>query len=263
MELQQLKSFATIAKVGSFTKAAELLDYAQSSISAQIHSLEDELETKLFERLGRKVCLTEAGDRLLVYAGQLLKLAEEAKQSLTGTAIPQGTLTIGAPESLSIFKLPALLQAYTERFPKVKLVLKLGSCSEISGWVRKNIVDIGFILNKPLNPPDLIIEKMSHEPMALISCKNHRLANKDCCEPKDLEGEDLIQIEEHNCIYRIIFEAQLSEDGIQPGSIFEFGSVESTKKCVMSGLGISLLPRIAVEQEIMVGQLKDLHWPGL
>jgi Transcriptional regulator len=99
MELQQLKTFTTIAKLGSFTKTAELLDYAQSSISAQIRSLEDELGTKLFERLGREVCLTEEGKRLLIYSEQLSKLAEEAKASLMDNNIPQGTLTIEAPES--------------------------------------------------------------------------------------------------------------------------------------------------------------------
>ena len=78
MELQQLKTFITIAKVSSFTKAAEFLDYAQSSVSGQIRALEEELEVRLFERLGRSVCLTEEGKRLLVYAEQLLELAVEA-----------------------------------------------------------------------------------------------------------------------------------------------------------------------------------------
>jgi DNA-binding transcriptional LysR family regulator len=262
LELQQLKTFTTIAKLGSFTKAAELLDYAQSSISTQIRSLENELETKLFERLGREVCLTEEGKRLLVYAEQLLKLAAEAKDSLRGDNVPQGTLTIGAPESLSVFKLPALLQAYKECFPKVKLVLKLGICNDIHSWVRKNIVDIGFLITTPITPSDLIVEKLSHEPMTLISCKSHPLANKGYCTPEDIVGEDLIQIEESDCSYRTIFEAQLAKAGVHPGSVFEFGSVESTKKCVISGLGISVLPEIAVQQEIEAGQLKDLGWTG-
>lgn len=262
MELQQLKTFTTIAKLGSFTKAAELLDYAQSSISAQIRSLEDELETKLFERLGREVCLTEEGKRMLVYSEQLLKLAEEAKASLLGKNIPQGTLTIGAPESLSVFKLPPLLQAYKERFPKVKLILKMGICNDIYDWVRKNIVDIGFLLNTPITTSDLVFTKISHEPMSLISCKNHSLAGKSHCTPKDLSGEDIIQIMEPDCCYRLIFEAQLANAGVKPGSVLEFSSVESTKKCVISGLGISILPKIAVQQEIETGQLKDLGWTG-
>lgn len=270
MELQQLKTFTTIAKIGSFTRAAEVLDYAQSSISAQVRALEDELETKLFERLGREVSLTEAGERLLVFAEKLLKLAEEAKESVTGATVPQGTLTIGAPESLCIFKLPPLLQEYRNRFPKVKLILKLGSCSDIYGWLRKNQVDVAFLLNTPLAVPDFVMERLSHEPMTLISGRNHVLAKKTggadaqapACLPTDIAGEDLIVIAEGDCCYRIIFESQLTEAGVQPGSILELGSVESTKKCVISGLGVTLLPRMTVQQEIAAGQLTDLHWSG-
>jgi DNA-binding transcriptional LysR family regulator len=262
LELQQLKTFMAVAEVGSFTKAAQLLDYAQSSISAQVRSLEDELGIKLFERIGRGICPTQEGKRLLIYAKQLIDLAAEAKESLMGNNLPQGTLTIGAPESLSIFKLPALLQAYKESYPKVKLILKLGKCSDIYGWIRDNTVDIGFMLSPPISSPDINTEKLSHEAMTLIASKSHPLASKGNCVPKNLIGEDLIQIEEPDCCYRLIFEAQLSEAGIQPGSVFEFGSVETTKKCVMSGLGISMLPQMTVEQEIAAGQLKDLGWTG-
>jgi DNA-binding transcriptional LysR family regulator len=216
----------------------------------------------LFERLGREVSLTEQGRRLLVYAEQMLNLAEEAKESLTGNNIPQGTLIIGAPESLSIYKLPTLLQVYKERFPKVKLILKMGICNDVSDWVRKNIVDIGFLITTPITSTDLVIEKITHEPMTLISCINHRLTNKGYCNPEDLIGEDLIQLEEPDCCYRLIFEAQLAKAGVQPGSVYEFSSVESTKKCVISGLGISVLPEMTVRQEIATGQLKDLGWTG-
>jgi DNA-binding transcriptional LysR family regulator len=262
LELQQLKTFMTVAEVSSFTKTAQLLDYAQSSISSQVRSLEDELGIKLFERLGREIYLTQEGKRLLDYAKRLLELAVEAKESLMGDNLPQGTLTIGAPESLSIFKLPALLQAYKERYPKVKLILKLGKCSDIYGWIRDNTVDIGFMLSPPISATDINMEKLSHEAMTLIASKFHPLASKGNCAPENLTGEDLIQIEESDCCYRLIFEAQLREAGIQPGSVFEFGSVETTKKCVMSGLGISMLPQMTVEQEITAGQLADLGWTG-
>lgn len=262
MELQQLKTFVTIAKVGSFTKAAGLLDYAQSSVSAQVHSLEEELETKLFERMGREVCLTESGERLLVYAEQLLKLAEEAKESITGTTVPKGTLTIGAPESLCIFRLPAVLQEYRRRFPKVKLILKLGICTDIYSWLQKNIIDIGFVLNTPVNTSDFITENLSHESLTLVAANDHHLTHKKYCEPQDIQGENLILIAEKECCYRMIFESQLAEAGVQPGSVLELGSVETTKKCVISGLGISMLPRMTVEQELTTGQLVNLYWNG-
>jgi len=100
MELRQLKAFVTAAKVGSFTQAAELLDYAQSSISAQISSLENEMGKKIFERLGRKVVLTKEGERLLAYAEEILRLSSEAKEALASTSSPNGSLVIGAYELL-------------------------------------------------------------------------------------------------------------------------------------------------------------------
>lgn len=260
MELQQLKTFITTAKVGNFTKAAELLDYAQSSVSGQIRALEEEFEVKLFERLGRAVRLTEEGRRLLIYAEQLLKLAEETKESVTGSAQPRGTIIIGAPESLSIFRLPELLKEYRRRFPEVKLVLKSGSCRDILGWLKKNIIDIAFLIDTPFNVSDFISECLCQEQILLVAGNSHILMNKNNIELKDLEGEDLILVEEDGCCYRMIFESLMAEAGIYPSSIQEFGSVETIKKCVISGLGISILPLISVELEIKDGQLKELLW---
>lgn len=260
MELHQLKTFVTIVKVGNFTRTAELLKFAQSSVSAQVKALEDELETKLFERLGREVSLTEDGKRLLVYAEQILKLAEEAKDLITGSSAPKGTLTIGAPESLCVFRLPPLLQEYRRRFPKVKLILKLGNCCDIYNWVGKNLIDIAFLLDTPISANNLIAECLIHEPITLFSGSSHPLTGKDSCEPRDIKGENLIFIEEEGCCYRMIFETQLAKAGIQPESVLELGSVESIKKCVASGLGIAVLPRMAIEKELTSGELTDLHW---
>ncbi|KXG73929.1 LysR family transcriptional regulator [Thermotalea metallivorans] len=260
MELQQLKTFITIAKVSSFTKAAELLDYAQSSVSGQIRALEEEFEVRLFERLGRAVCLTEEGKRLLVYAEQLLKLAEETKDSVTGSTQPRGTLIIGAPESLSVFRLPELLKEYRSRFPNVKLVLKLGSCRDILSWLKKSIIDIAFLMDTPLDVPSLVSKCLCQEQIVLIAGNDHFMTNKNTIELKDLEGEDLILVEEDGCCYRMIFESLMAEAGVYPSSIQEFGSVEMIKKCVISGLGVSILPLISVEKEIRDGQLKEISW---
>lgn len=260
MELNQLKTFITIAKVGSFTKAAEVLDYAQSSVSGQIRSLEEELETRLFERLGREVALTEDGRRLLDYAEQLLKLAEETRESVSGHSMPKGTLTIGAPETICIFRLPSLLQEYRRRYPNVKLILKQGSCRDIYAWLQKNLIDLAFLLDTPIDMPVFITESLIHERMTVIGNVNHPLLVNGSVESFNFTGEDLILIEEDGCCYRSPFETKIAESGVQLGSVQEFGSVELIKKCVASGLGISILPQIAVEKEIENEELADLHW---
>src|SRR5436305_10504034 len=124
MELRQLKTFQTVAATLSFTRSAELLDYAQSSVTAQIRSLEDELGVQLFDRLGRHIALTEAGIRLLDYAEKMLSLADEAALAVTDSAEPAGQLVIAAPETLSGYRLPPLLKQFRAKFPRVQLILR-------------------------------------------------------------------------------------------------------------------------------------------
>lgn len=261
MELRQLKTFSTVAKALSFTRAAELLDYAQSSVTAQIRSLEDELGTKLFERLGRRVTLTKEGEQLLLYADQILKLAREAKEVVSGSASPRGTLSIGAVESLCVFRLPTLLQEYRKSCPDVEIILKLGTCTDFHGWLRKNIIDVAFSLDRALAETDLKSQTLLSEPMVVVARTGHHLAEKDYINPADIEGECLI-LTESGCSYREVFENVLTETGVQPGSILEFGSVEAIKQCVISGLGVTLLPLVAVKKELLAGQLVNLNWSG-
>src|SRR5690606_16915793 len=105
MELRQLRTFQRVATTLSFTRAAEELGYAQSSVTAQVRSLEDELSVRLFDRLGRQVSLTDAGQRLLEYATRLLNLAEEARLAVTESGEPSGQLVVAAPETLSSYRL--------------------------------------------------------------------------------------------------------------------------------------------------------------
>ena len=131
MELRQLKAFVTVAKQHSFTRAAELLDYAQSSITAQVGALENKLNTKLFERLGRQVTLTQDGEKLLPYAEKILNLNSEAIELVSSSAVPRGSLSVGAMETSCIYRLPSLLQEYRKLFPAVDLTLVNGYPDEL------------------------------------------------------------------------------------------------------------------------------------
>src|SRR5512138_3832701 len=123
MDFRQLKAFLTVGSLLNFTKAAEQLGYAQSSITAQIQQLENELGVKLFERIGKTVKLTYAGTAMIPYATQILQLERNLKADLTDSGVPAGTLTIGAAESLSIYRLPVLLKEYRGLYPQVALRL--------------------------------------------------------------------------------------------------------------------------------------------
>lgn len=261
MELRQLKAFVTVAEVRSFTRAAELLDYAQSSITTQVSLLEDELNTKLFERLGRQITLTEDGEKLLDYAEKILKLSSDAKELVSGSVTPRGTLVIGAAETLCIYRLPLILQEYRKRYPNVEFTLINGIPTDLIHWLRTSEIDVAFFLERGLNNPGLVVETLLYEPMVLVSGVGHPLIEKAPITPHDIHGETLVLCA-RGCFYRDAMEEILNKEGLQAGSVLELGNLEARKKCVTNGLGITLLPRITVEAELAQGSLVDLCWSG-
>ncbi|MGC7846963.1 LysR family transcriptional regulator [Desulforudis sp. 1088] len=261
MELRQLKAFVTVARTGSFTRAARLLDYAQSSITAQVSSLEDELNTKLFERLGRKITLTRDGEQLLAYAEKILRLSSDAKELISGSVTPRGTLSVGATETLSIYRLPLLLQEYRKRYPNVKFIVVTGKPTDLIHWLKTNEIDVAFFFARGTTDSDLVSETLLHEPMVMFSGVGHPLIEKAPITPTHIPGETLILCA-RGCCYREALEDMLDRKGLQAGSVIEIDNIEAVKKCVISGLGISLLPRVTVEAELAQGKFVDLRWSG-
>lgn len=264
MELRQLKTFCVIADSGSFTKAAGELGYAQSSITAQIQALEEELGTRLFERLGRNVTLSRAGERLLLYARQITQLSAEAAEAVVEGETAKGTLVIGAPESLCVYRLPAIIEAFRKRYPEVEIAVRVGSYSDFLTWLKNSEIDAAFIIGREVTFPGISTEILIDEPIAILSGKDHPLVQKGSVTPADIQGECLILTERGlvNICYRAAFEDILVQHGIQPKTALEYGSVEAIKKCVINGLGITVLPYVAVAEELKKGELVDLNWQG-
>lgn len=261
MDTRQLKAFIAVASTRSFTKAAEMLDYAQSSITGQVGSLEDELGIKLFERLGRQVMLTREGKRFIVYAEKILKLFSEAKEVASESLDPGGTLIIGAPETLSAVRLPPLIQQFHIRYPGVEMVLKRFRAKEMTTFLRNGQIDVAFCLGREMYSSDLVSEILAFEQVVLVSGAGHAITGKIPVTPRDIQGILLVLCEE-GCGYRMVFKKILRDAGVQSGPVLEFGSIEAIKKCVIQQFGITLLPRMAVEEELSRGELTDLQWQG-
>lgn len=261
MELRQLKSFVLVAETLSFSKTAERLNFAQSSISDQIRLLENEFGCKLFERLGRSICLTNEGNKLLIYAQKILNLCDEAKQSVPGALIPTGPLTIAAAETLCVFRLPHLFKEYCSCYSDVDVKLKIGNCEDFPEMIRKNKVDVAFSLDNERAYPDIVSKTLLHEPLVVIANNDDSLAKMDTVEMSDFNGKNLI-LTQRGCSYRAIFEGFLSRNNVYPKSILDLESIEAIKQYVISGFGLSFLPRIAVEKEIESGQLVEIKYKG-
>lgn len=261
MEIRQLNTFVTIARLLSFTKAANELGYAQSTVTNQIQALEEELGTMLFERLGKHIKLTKDGENLYSYADQILKLSDEAKDLITSSLIPKGSLIIGTAESLCMHRLPEVFKTFRSRYPKVEINIRFDTCGDYRTHLRKNNVDIVFYLDVLCNENDLVTHVLFEEPMTVIAAPSHPLAKKLQVIPQDINGQALI-LTDSGCTYRRLFESILTQAGVKPSSVLGVSSNEVIKKFVCDGWGIGLLPQIAVNQELIAKQLIALPWTG-
>jgi len=259
MEIRQLRTFQTVAQMLSFNRAAERLHYAQSSISAQIHALEEELDVKLFDRLGRRISLTEAGERLLQYAEKILDLADETLAEVVRSKEPEGSLTIRVPESFCVHRLPPVVKQFRSRFPKVRLSFITCAVENLQKDLRKGITDLAFLLTESIQAADLEAEVLGFERIMLVASSGHPLAAKPEIQTRDLEGETIL-LSKVDCSYRRSFEQILDQGNIRTGATLEFNSVEAIKQCVTEGIGITILPEIAVAREIAQERLAALTW---
>jgi DNA-binding transcriptional LysR family regulator len=262
MELRQLTIFRAVARTLNFTKAAASLNYVQSNVTAQIHALEEELGVPLFDRLGGKqVVLTDAGHQLLEYAERLLDLAEEARATVSMRGEPQGTLKIGATPTLCIYRLPSLLHTFRTRYPRVRLIFRPSPGSELRSLVRTGSIDVAFVFEEADHKGGPGDEPLSREPIWVLASPDHALVGREVVVPSDLGKMDLL-LTEAGCCYRSHFERVLSRASVYPATTLEFNSIEAVKQCVMAGLGLTILPAVAVAAELSQGRLLKLPWMG-
>jgi DNA-binding transcriptional LysR family regulator len=182
----------------------------------------------------------------------MLRLAEEARSVVARGDEPGGTLIVGAPESLCAYRLPPVLSRFRRRFPRVEQIVRPGICADFRRELAEGRLDVGFLLEPPIVQPSLHIEPLVAEPLHLVTYPGHPLTRLERVEPRDLAGEPLL-LTEAGCSDREPFEHTLTRAAARPGIILEFGSVEAIKQCVMAGMGLSILPAIAVEAELAQG----------
>ncbi|MGW2290670.1 LysR family transcriptional regulator [Streptomyces phaeochromogenes] len=261
MEIRLLVTFEKVAAVLSFTQAAAELKYAQSSVTSQIRALESSLGVQLFDRLGSHIRLTEAGDRLLPYARQIIELSEEARAAVVGTEEPSGTLTVGTMESLTSYRLSPLLELFHHRYPGVRLSMRPTLGDETRQALRQGTYDVGFLMERETEHAGLEVMPLTEEPLALVAAPGHPLAGAtvSAVSTADLVREPLLATEP-GCAYRDLFEEELNTRSAEPVSFMEFGTIEATKRAAAAGLGIALLPAVTVAEELADGRLVALPW---
>ncbi|MGG4102381.1 LysR family transcriptional regulator [Paenibacillus lautus] len=255
MELIYLQTFREVAIRQSFTKAANELGYAQSSVTTQIQKLEKEYGVKLFERYGRGLRLTKSGEELLKYAVQMLDLFQQSKEKLTKQG--GGTLSIGTIDSLAAYFLPSVIHQLKQRHEDLVIRLQPDREDSIISKVREGEYDLGLILDRKPEDSSLNWIAIREEPLLLVAHPNHPLLVKPVIELEHLADAEWIMPED-SCNYRMMLEKVLRASGVPMRIGLELGNPEAIKRYVMSGTGISLLPKMVAEEEIKRGQLAIL-----
>lgn len=259
MDIRHLKTFQTVAQLLSFTRAATKLGYAQSSVTAHIKALETALNKPLFVRLGSRITLTPAGERLLSYAPRILDLVDDAQRAVSNGDEPSGNLVIGTMESITSYRLPALLELFHYRYPRVRVSPRPSLCGETKQALRNGVFDLGFLVESETVHPGLDGVLLGQERLALIADPGHPLAGVPNLTKEDLRRCVLLS-PESGCAYRDLFEEELREDEVESIPLLEFGTIEAIKRGVLAGLGIALMPWVTVSQELESDRLVELAW---
>ncbi len=258
MELRDLRTFVAVARHLSFHRAALEVHAAQSTVSARIAALEDELQACLFERLGRRVVLTEAGKRLQQMAVKLLDLEDEARAWVAGASQARGMLTIRVPESLCAWRMGRVIRQYRETHPHVQLRFISCTVEGLEDDLRQGVTDLALLMADSIRAGDLLVEALGVEELVLVAAPTHRLAQGG--KPFGLEalaGETLLLCTS-DCAYRKLFEAMLAQAGVQTAACLEFSSAASMRGCLRNGTGLSILPTSAVQEDFAAGNLAIL-----
>ena len=229
MELRNLNTFVRAADAGSFSRAASELGYTQSTVTAQIQGLEEELGVQLFDRLPKGIALTQPGEALLEHARNLLLEAENARLAVKNQREPSGKLRIGAFSSLCTAFLPDLLKQYHQLYPKVDLVVRSGGIEALQDMLGSGQLDFAWVI-----------------------------ADRKVSGLEDVT----FLLTEPGCPYRLQFELFCRRAGIVPHVLMEADSIEGIRTFARSGLGVGILPDFAVRPMVEGGTLERVRIEG-
>ena len=245
MELYQLEYFLEAARQRNFTRAAERLHLAQAAMSEQIRNLEGELGTLLFHRSRRETTLTAAGHLLREYAERLLLLAREARASVGDLVqLRGGRLSLGAIPSVSACLLPRAIAAFRKAHSGVELALLEGTSEEVAEWVESGRVEFGLV-QSPLACGSFMQIPILKEPFVVVVAVSHPLAKRERVALKSLSQEGFVFYKGRA---REVVLSACRAAGFEPRVACESGELETVRSLVGAGLGIALLPQLAVRQ---------------
>jgi DNA-binding transcriptional LysR family regulator len=258
---RRLQVFHTVARLLSFTKAAESLHMTQPAVTFQVRQLEEQFNTRLFDRTHNRISLTEAGQRVYEYADRIFDLyaeMENAVRDMTGEI--SGMLVIGASTTIAEYMLPSLLGDFKKQYPDINVHLKVSNSDGIVSMVENNDIDLG-VVESPVMNKNLVVEECRKDRLVAIVPPLHSLVAEESVKIRDLLENAYIAREEGSGTREVIQE-YLAELGMQPSDVhisMELGSPEAIKGAVEAGMGVSIVSEVTIHKELQLGSLVALE----
>jgi DNA-binding transcriptional LysR family regulator len=254
MDFDQLRSFVEVARLKNFSRAAAKLGLTQPAISTQVRQLELEFGVRLFDRIGKKVFLTQPGMLLLDHAGKILNVQKEAFEALRDLAPhPSGHLILGATEGSCLYLLPTVFGAFKKRNPAVKITIYRNFTAKIVQKLQEDSLDLGFV-SLPVDVREIATIPLFREPVDVAVAADHPLAARDAVTVDEIARYPWIfpKASRTRAMLEDLFRS------VQPAVhvTMELSGVETIKKFIGIGLGISLLSRSYATAEVRTGTLK-------
>jgi LysR family transcriptional regulator, low CO2-responsive transcriptional regulator len=261
LNLHQLATFQVVAKYCSFVRAAEELHFSQPAVSAQIRHLEKSLGVKLFDQIGRKTHLTQAGEELYLYSQKIFSVIEETLEIIEALRSPQyGRLSVGADTTVGSYVIPGLLGKFRQIYPEVEISLEVLNRASLIDALVSNRVDMAVMGAVPADLP-VEIEPFAFNELVLVAAPTHRLAGIKGAPIEEL-GREHFLLREPGSGTRAALERALQEADIPLQVSMQVGNNSAIKQGVVAGLGIALISRVALDMELETRRLVILDVEG-
>ncbi len=257
---RRLQVFYTVAKLLSFTKAAETLHMTQPAVTFQIRQLEEQFNTRLFDRTHNRISLTKVGECLFVHTQRILELYEQMEHSVKEmTGDLSGVLLLGASTTIAEYVLPNLLGSFKRQYPEVSIRLRVANTDEIVSMIEDNLIDLGLV-EAPVHNKCLAVEPCCTDTLVVITPIQHPLAHRSSINPNELLQYPFLLREEGSGTRDVIVDF-LNKSGLSLFDLniaMELGSSESIKGAVTAGMGISIMSKVAIHKDLQLNLLKEI-----
>ncbi|MCM1263572.1 MAG: LysR family transcriptional regulator [Butyrivibrio sp.] len=257
MNTKSLVTLKTILEMGSFQKAADKLGYTQSTVTFQIKQLEEELALKLFEKIGRRMELTQAGKDIMPYIDMILQGAEQIGNYGKSLSEISGSLKLAIPDSILIYNMQPFMQAFTHDAPNVQLVVNSIQSGEINQAIADGTADIGINCEKDSYPDSVLHKKLGKYKAILVASPFANNSQLDFITPHQRKPFSLI-CNEPDGYYQLDMDKYLAEKDILLNPPMKVQSIEAVKRCVMNNLGIAVVPTYSIGEELKNGSLMPI-----